>query len=91
MTSISPPTEVLDAAAPLVSRVRHSPKFRMLTVARIRDLTPRMRRIYAKQGQPYTPKALLNPGDVARLVVALTELPVRVEVTDVQLRSLTPY
>ena len=45
MTRISPPTEVLDAAAPLVSRVRHSPKFRMLTVARIRDLTPRMRRI----------------------------------------------
>jgi NADP-dependent 3-hydroxy acid dehydrogenase YdfG len=56
-----------------------------------RTATPRMRRIYAKQGQPYTPKALLNPGDVARLVVALTELPVRVEVTDVQLRSLTPY
>jgi NADPH-dependent ferric siderophore reductase len=45
MTSISPPTEVLDAAEPLVSRVRHSPKFRMLTVARIHDLTPHMRRI----------------------------------------------
>jgi NADPH-dependent ferric siderophore reductase len=45
MTRISPPTEVLDVAEPLVSRVRHSPKFRTLTVARIRDLTPHMRRI----------------------------------------------
>jgi NADPH-dependent ferric siderophore reductase len=45
MTGNAPPTEVLDAAEPLVSRVRHSPKFRMLTVARVRDLTPRMRRI----------------------------------------------
>jgi NADPH-dependent ferric siderophore reductase len=45
MTRISPPTEVLDSAEPLVSRVRHSPKFRMLTVARVRDLTPHMRRI----------------------------------------------
>jgi NADPH-dependent ferric siderophore reductase len=45
MTRIAPPNEVLDSAAPLVSRVRHSPRFRMLTVARVRDLTPRMRRI----------------------------------------------
>jgi len=45
MTRIAPPSEVLDSPAPLVSRVRHSPRFRMLTVARVRDLTPRMRRI----------------------------------------------
>jgi NADPH-dependent ferric siderophore reductase len=29
----------------LISRVRHSPKFRMLTVVRVQDVTPRMRRI----------------------------------------------
>jgi len=45
MTPASPSTAVSDSAEPLVSRVRHSPKFRMLTVARIRDLTPRMRRM----------------------------------------------
>jgi NADPH-dependent ferric siderophore reductase len=45
MTGNAPPTEVLDAAEPPVSRVRHSPRFRMLTVARVRDLTPHMRRI----------------------------------------------
>jgi NADPH-dependent ferric siderophore reductase len=45
MTRTAPPNEVLDSAALLVSRVRHSPKFRMLTVARVRDLTPCMRRI----------------------------------------------
>jgi NADPH-dependent ferric siderophore reductase len=45
MTRNAPPTEVLDSAEPLVSRVRHSPRFRVLTVARVRDLAPRMRRI----------------------------------------------
>jgi NADPH-dependent ferric siderophore reductase len=45
MTRIAQPTDVLDSAEPLVSRVRHSPRFRMLTVARVRDLTPHMRRI----------------------------------------------
>src|SRR5271169_3625732 len=45
MTPASPPTATMDHAEPLVSRVRHTPKFRMLTVARIRDLTPHMRRI----------------------------------------------
>ncbi len=56
-----------------------------------RTATPRMQRIYAKQGTPYKPDALLNAHDVAQVVVALTALPKQVEVTDVQLRSLTPY
>jgi hypothetical protein len=50
-----------------------------------------MRRIYAKHNQAYRPEILLRAGDVAQLVVALSELPGRLEVTDVQLRSVTPY
>jgi NADP-dependent 3-hydroxy acid dehydrogenase YdfG len=56
-----------------------------------RVATPRMRRIYARRNQAYRPGLLLSAEDVAKLVVAVTELPRRLEVTDVQLRSLTPY
>jgi len=56
-----------------------------------RTATPRMRRIYARHRQAYRPESLLRARDVARLVVALSELPGRLEVTDVQLRSPTPY
>ena len=56
-----------------------------------RTATPRMERIYAKQGAPYKPDALLSARDVARVVIALADLPKQVEITDVQLRSLTPY
>ena len=56
-----------------------------------RVATPRMRRIYARNKQAYRPGLLLSAADVAKLVVAVSELPPRLEVTDVQLRSLTPY
>jgi len=56
-----------------------------------RTATPRMRRIYARHRQAYRPENLLRARDVAKLVVALSELPGRLEVTDVQLRSPTPY
>ena len=53
--------------------------------------TPRMRRIYAKQGRSYSPKLLMRPQDVAAVALALTELPGGIEITDLQLRSLTRY
>jgi NADP-dependent 3-hydroxy acid dehydrogenase YdfG len=53
--------------------------------------TPHMRRIYAKSGKRYRPSVLMSAGDVAQVVVALTELPAGVEITDVHLRSPTPY
>jgi NADP-dependent 3-hydroxy acid dehydrogenase YdfG len=56
-----------------------------------RTATPRMRRIYARQGKRYRPQVLLSAADVAQLVLAVTQLPQRVEVTDVHLRSRTPY
>jgi NADP-dependent 3-hydroxy acid dehydrogenase YdfG len=56
-----------------------------------RTATPLMRRIYAWEGKPYKPKLLLRPRELAQLVVALTQLPPHVEVTDVHVRSVTPY
>jgi NAD(P)-dependent dehydrogenase (short-subunit alcohol dehydrogenase family) len=56
-----------------------------------RTATPRMRRIYAREGKPYEPGILLSARDVAQVVVALTQLPPRAEITDVHLRSATPY
>jgi NAD(P)-dependent dehydrogenase (short-subunit alcohol dehydrogenase family) len=56
-----------------------------------RTATPRMRRIYAREGKRYHARLLLRADDVARLVLALTELPAAAEVTDVHLRSITSY
>jgi NADP-dependent 3-hydroxy acid dehydrogenase YdfG len=56
-----------------------------------RTATPRMRRIYAHEGRPYRPGKLLRAEDVAQVVLALTRLPVRLELTDLQLRSVVPY
>jgi NADP-dependent 3-hydroxy acid dehydrogenase YdfG len=56
-----------------------------------RTATPRMRRIYAREGKRYRPQVLLSPADIAALVLQLTQLPPRLEVTDVHLRSVTPY
>lgn len=56
-----------------------------------RTATPQMRRIYAQKGEPYAPGLLMQPREVAQLVVSLTELPARIEVTDIHLRSVTRY
>ena len=56
-----------------------------------RTATPRMRRIYAHEGRPYRPAKLLRPADIAELVVALTHLPPRMEITDLHLRSASAY
>jgi NAD(P)-dependent dehydrogenase (short-subunit alcohol dehydrogenase family) len=56
-----------------------------------RTATPRMRRIYAREGRRYRPAVLLSPADVAALVLQLTQLPPHLEVTDVYLRSASPY
>jgi NADP-dependent 3-hydroxy acid dehydrogenase YdfG len=56
-----------------------------------RTATPRMRRIYAHEGKRYQPGRLLSARQVAEVILALTQLPGQVEITDVHLRSVTPY
>jgi NADP-dependent 3-hydroxy acid dehydrogenase YdfG len=56
-----------------------------------RTATPRMQRIYQREGQPYKPALLLSAHDVAQFVLALTQLPARLELTDVHVRAVTRY
>jgi NADP-dependent 3-hydroxy acid dehydrogenase YdfG len=56
-----------------------------------RTATPRMRRIYAREGRRYQPALLLKPRHVGQVVLALMQLPQPVEVTDVHLRSASAY
>ncbi|MBS0581156.1 MAG: SDR family oxidoreductase [Proteobacteria bacterium] len=56
-----------------------------------RTATPRMARIYRREGKRYRPALLMSAADVAGVVVALAQLPAGVEVTDLHLRSVHRY
>ncbi len=56
-----------------------------------RTATARMAKIYAKEGKPYRPALLLSAADVAGVVLALAQLPMPIEVTDLHLRSVHKY
>jgi len=64
---------------------------RVSTIYAGQTATPRAQRIYAHRGQRYRPSALLKPDDLARLVISMANLPNLVELTDVHVRSSTPY
>jgi len=54
-----------------------------------RTATPRQARIHEWEGKEYRPERLLQPEDVAAIVVAALELPRTAEVTDITIRSMT--
>ena len=53
-----------------------------------RTATELQRAIFAAEGRPYPPERLIQPGDVAGLVLFLLQLPRTSEVTDVVLRPM---
>jgi NADP-dependent 3-hydroxy acid dehydrogenase YdfG len=53
-----------------------------------RTATERQRTISAAEGRPYQPERLIQPADVAKLVLFLLQLPRTSEVTDVVLRPM---
>ena len=53
-----------------------------------RTATPRQARIHEWEGKEYRPDRLLQPEDVAAIVVAALELPRTAEVTDISIRSM---
>jgi NADP-dependent 3-hydroxy acid dehydrogenase YdfG len=59
---------------------------RVLSVFLGRTATPLQARIYAEQGLDYEPDLLVQPEDVASLVVSALQLPARAEVTEIRLR-----
>jgi NAD(P)-dependent dehydrogenase (short-subunit alcohol dehydrogenase family) len=53
-----------------------------------RTASERQRAIFAAEGRPYPPERLIQPADVAGLVLSLLRLPGTSEVTDVVLRPM---
>ena len=53
-----------------------------------RTASERQRAIFAAEGRPYPPERLIQPADVARLVLFLLRLPRTSEVTDIVMRPM---
>jgi len=54
-----------------------------------RTATPRQERLYREEGRVYQPELLMQPEDVAEVVVCALALPRTAEITDVSMRPLT--
>lgn len=61
---------------------------RVLSVFPGRTATSRQERLYAEEGRTYRPEVLLQPEDIARMVVAALTLPATAEVTDIHIRPM---
>ncbi len=61
---------------------------RVLSIYPGRTATPRQQMIFEKEGREYRPELLLQPEDVASMVVHALCLPRTAEVTDIQMRPL---
>jgi NADP-dependent 3-hydroxy acid dehydrogenase YdfG len=53
-----------------------------------RTATPRQEKLHAIEGRPYQPERLLQPDDVAGIVMGALTLPRTAEVTDISIRSM---
>jgi NADP-dependent 3-hydroxy acid dehydrogenase YdfG len=62
---------------------------RVLSVYPGRVATPRQESLYQKQGTEYKPELLLQPADVASVVLNALILPSTAEVTDISIRPLS--
>jgi NADP-dependent 3-hydroxy acid dehydrogenase YdfG len=62
---------------------------RVLSVYPGRTATERQERIFAEERREYRPKLLLQPEDIAEMVIAALRLPRTAEVTDITMRPLT--
>jgi NADP-dependent 3-hydroxy acid dehydrogenase YdfG len=56
-----------------------------------RTATPRQARIHALEGKAYVPERLLQPGDVAEVVLKILTLPRSAEITDVRIRPMLKH
>jgi NADP-dependent 3-hydroxy acid dehydrogenase YdfG len=61
---------------------------RVLCVYPGRTATSRQEHLYSKEGKTYRPELLLQPEDIATMVVAALSLPTTAEVTDINIRPM---
>jgi NADP-dependent 3-hydroxy acid dehydrogenase YdfG len=63
-------------------------RIRVLSVYPGRTATSRQAGLYAKEGRAYHPEVLLQPADIATMVMAALMLPRTAEVTDIHIRPM---
>jgi NADP-dependent 3-hydroxy acid dehydrogenase YdfG len=63
---------------------------RVLSIYLGRTATEMQARIHEAEGKPYRPDLLLQPEDVASVIVNTLNLPFTAEVTDIHIRSMIP-
>jgi NADP-dependent 3-hydroxy acid dehydrogenase YdfG len=61
---------------------------RVLSVFPGRTATSRQERLFAEEGRPYQPELLLQPEDLATIIVTALRLPRTAEVTDIHIRPM---
>ncbi|HYL86006.1 MAG TPA: SDR family NAD(P)-dependent oxidoreductase [Candidatus Angelobacter sp.] len=61
---------------------------RVLSVYPGRTATPRMEKLFGKEGRAYKPEVLMQPEDVAEMVTHSLRLPRTAEVTDISIRPM---
>jgi NAD(P)-dependent dehydrogenase (short-subunit alcohol dehydrogenase family) len=61
---------------------------RVMSIFLGRTATERQRAIFAAEGRPYPPERLIQPADVAEVVLCLLRLPRTSEVTDIVIRPM---
>jgi NADP-dependent 3-hydroxy acid dehydrogenase YdfG len=66
----------------------NSEAIRVLSIYPGRTATPRTNALHAREGRPYHADLLLQPEDIAKLVLNSITLPWTAEVTDISIRSM---
>ncbi len=61
---------------------------RVLTIHPGRTATPRMEALFAAEGRPYRPELLMQPEDIAAMLIQALSLPRTAEVTDISMRPM---
>lgn len=61
---------------------------RVLSIYPGRTATPRMEKLFGKEGRAYKPELLLQPEDIAEMVTHSLRLPRTAEVTDISIRPV---
>lgn len=65
----------------------NSAGLRVLSIYPGRTATPMQAKIFELEGRPYAPERLLQPADIARMVLAALSLDRSAEITDIHIRS----
>jgi len=61
---------------------------RVMSIYPGRTATPRQARIFAMEGRPYAPERLLQPEDIATMIMSALKLPRTAEVTNLTIRPM---